>query len=126
MIKRCERNGLSTIIVTFIIILFVLVAVGIVWFVTRNDNSGKPEQASLGKLTADLKISQVEVLNNTYLSVKVDKGTVEGEMKAVNFIFYDKDGKEIKRSQISANNLESNEYLISFRLINTSKIKSIS
>ena len=129
MVKRVDNKnsvGLSKSTKSLLIVVIAIMVIVIIFLVVRGLSNPNDNGNPVDRLTADLKISQVEITNNTDLSVKVDKGTVEGELKAVNFIFYDENGKEIKRSQISVSNLESNDYLISFRIINTSKIKSIS
>jgi hypothetical protein len=118
--------GLSKSTKTLLIIVIVIMVIAVIFLVIRGLSNPNDNGNPVDRLTADLKISQVEILNNTNLNVKVEEGIVEGEIQAINFIFYNEDGKEIKRSKVLISDLEENDFLVSFRVANTSKIKSIS
>ena len=77
MLKRNDKRGLSTIVATLLIILLTLVAVGIIWVVVRNVIQGGSEQISLGKFTLDLKISQVQRINDSALSITLKRNVGE-------------------------------------------------
>ena len=51
ILSKIKKKGLSTIVITLIIILISLVAVGIIWVVVRNVIQTGTEQVALGQFT---------------------------------------------------------------------------
>ena len=83
-----NKRGLSAIVTTLLVILLVLVAVGIVWGVVRNVIVGGAEEISLGKLTLNLEISNVQV-GEDGIDVVVTRNVGAGELKGINFAISD-------------------------------------
>jgi hypothetical protein len=129
MIKRGNEKSsgsLSKSTKTLLIVVIAIMLIAVIFLVVRGLSNKNNNETPVDKLTADLQISQVEIVNNTDLNVKVGEGTVEGTMQAINFIFYDENGAKILTRKILSSELEKNDFQISFRVVNTSKIKSIS
>jgi uncharacterized protein (UPF0333 family) len=122
-----NKRGLSLIITTLILILLVLVAVGIIWYVIRNVISGGTEAIALGKFIADAEIKNVNIDNSTNdvdLSVKRNPG--KAEITGMKFVFYDGANSEIMTREIPIKELELKGF--SFHLIdlNVNDLVSIS
>ena len=105
MLKR-GKKGLSTIVATLIIILLVLVAVGIIWVVIRNVIQDGAEQVSLGKFTLDLKIEQVQIINDNQVNIKVKRNAGAGDFVSLKFIIEDSAGSEVIELNSSLKELE--------------------
>jgi hypothetical protein len=125
MIKRGVR-GLSTIVATLLIILLTMVAVGIVWVVVRNVIVQSSEQVSLGKLTLNLEISKVQIINYTDLNVTLKRNTGEGEFIGIDFIVSDGTNREVIKKNTSLKELEVGVVQLSLTKVNASQIKAIS
>ncbi len=65
---KMNKRGMSTIISTFLIILLMLVAVGIIWVVVKNVVLDGANEVSLDRFTSDLQIEQY--LRNLRLTLK--------------------------------------------------------
>ena len=92
--QKKNRRGLSTIVITLIIILISLVAVGIVWVVVRNVITGGSKQIELGKFVVGLSIKNAYVQNGN-ISVSVERNAGEGELLKIKFILSDGENSEI-------------------------------
>ena len=117
-ISKSTKNLL--IIVSLIILL--VIAFIIIRAVTKPDSGND----FLGKFTADLEISEVQIINYTDVSVTIDRGTGGDEIDAINFIFYDDDNYEILLRKISMDELEKNDFQAVLHISNTSRISAIS
>ena len=95
MIKE-DKRALSTIVSTLLILLLVFVAIGILWSVVRTFIQSGSEEISLGKFTLDLQIDSV-VINSTNgtMSVRVVRGTGDGDFTGLRFIMDDGDTTQI-------------------------------
>ena len=106
-----QKRGLSTIVITLIIILISLVAVGIIWVVVRNVIQSGTEGIALGQFTLGADIINVNVdnsSNNVSLSVKRSSG--EGEITGIKFIFSDEADSEIITEKIALGKLEKKRF----------------
>jgi len=122
-----NRKGLSTIVITLIIILISLVAVGIIWVVVRNVIQSGTEGIALGQFTLGADIINVNVdnsSNNVSLSVKRSSG--EGEITGIKFIFSDDTDSEIITEKISMGKLEEKRFTFHLAKLTVSKLISIS
>jgi hypothetical protein len=61
-----------------------IIVIAVIFLVIRGLSNPNDDDNPVDRLTADLQISQVEILNNTDLSVKVAEGIVEGELNISN------------------------------------------
>ncbi len=95
-----NKRGLSTIVVTLILIVLSLVAVGVVWVVISNLLNTGTQQANFqfGTLFLNLKIDKVFMDSNGNLLVTVSRGTGQGDLKEIDFIVSDgKNSQVIKK-----------------------------
>jgi hypothetical protein len=126
MLKRSDSRGLSKSNRILLIVVFALLFIGIIFFAVKVIKNKPPEENPLDKYTADLQISEVQIINYTDVNVKIEKGTVEGEIDAINFIFYDDNNYEILLRKISMDELEKNNFQAVLHIANTSRISAIS
>ena len=70
--------GLSKSTKTLLIIVIAIMVIAVIFLVVKGLSSPNKNtnETALDSFSADLQISQVEILNNTDLNVKVDEGTV--------------------------------------------------
>ena len=112
-----NKRGLSLIITTLILIVLVLVAVGIIWFVVKNVISGGAEGIAIGKFIVDAEIQNVNIDNSTNnVSLTVKRKPGKGDITGIKFIFYDGANSEIITREITLTELESRRF--NFHLIN--------
>jgi len=125
--QKRGKKGLSTIVITLIIILISLVAVGIIWVVVRNVIQSGTEGIALGQFTLGADIINVNVdnsSNNVSLSVKRSSG--EGEITGIKFIFSDEADSEIITEKIAMSKLEEKRFTFHLTKLAVSKLISIS
>jgi len=125
--QKRGKKGLSTIVITLIIILISLVAVGIIWVVVRNVIQSGTEGIALGQFTLGADIINVNVdnsSNNVGLSVKRSAG--EGEITGIKFIFSDEADSEIITEKIALGKLEEKRFTFHLTKLTVSKLISIS
>ncbi len=124
-----NKKGLSTVIITLIIILVSLVAVGIIWIVVRNVIQSGSEGISMGQFTLSAKIMDVNLenassANNVNLTVKRNPG--EGEFTSLKFVFYDGKDSEVVTQTVSLDELEERRFNFHLIIVNVSRLVSIS
>ncbi|MDD5012400.1 MAG: LamG domain-containing protein [Candidatus Nanoarchaeia archaeon] len=111
--NKISRKGLSTIIMTMIIIFVSLVAVGIFWAVINNLLKGGSENIGLGKITFSAEISQVHVDNSSNnVSFKITRKVGTGDIVGMKFIFENSAGQEIATELFELSELASRKFLI--------------
>ena len=117
---------MSTIIVTLIIILISLVAVGILWVVVGNILKNNSEQVSLGKLTVNTQIQNVNIYNNSNnVSLSVKRNSGAGTMSGIKFVFTNGTSTEVSTQNLSMNELDTR--IFNFHLtLNVSTLTKIS
>ena len=96
-----DKKGLSDIVVTLIIIVLSLVAIGVVWVVVSNVLKSSSSQASFqfGTLFLDLKIDKVLIDSNGNLVATVSRGAGQGELTGIDFVVSDgQNSQVIKKS----------------------------
>ena len=109
------------VITTLIIILFVLVAVGIVWVVVKNIISESAEQVTLGKLTMDLEIKKVTV-NDGSVDVQVKRNPGAGELSGIKFIISDGVDTQVFEEATTMKELATKTFILSY----TGLVKEVS
>jgi len=125
--KRKVKRGLSTIVITLIIILVSLVAIGIIWVVVRNMIQTGSEQISMSQFNLKAEIMEVKlnnVSNNINLTVKRNPG--EGKFTSLKFIFYDGQDYEVITQTVSLNELEEKKFNFRLNNLSVSRLVSIS
>ncbi len=100
------------IVTTMIILLLVIVAVGIVWFVVRNVLTGSADEVSAGRFLIDLDITNAYIdeddTNMVYISVTRNPG--KGNLKGIKFIFSDGDNTKVTEQTVSMDELEQQTF----------------
>ena len=127
ILSKMRKRGLSTVVITLIIILISLVAVGIIWVVVRNVIQTGTKEVTLGQFTLDAKIKDVNVdniPNNVSLTVRRNPG--QGEFSKMNFVFYDGKSSEVITQPVSLNQLEERRFMFHLSILNVSNLISIS
>ncbi|VVB82852.1 Uncharacterised protein [uncultured archaeon] len=91
MKRVMNKFGLSTIVVTLILVVLSLVAVGVVWAVISNLLKTGEQQSNFqfGTLFLNLKIEKVLVDSNGNFLVTVSRGSGEGDLREIDFIVSD-------------------------------------
>lgn len=117
-ISKSTKNLLIMVSAIILFIIIFLVIMGII--------KGGSGGSSLDKFTADLKISEVQIINYTHISVAVEKGDSGEKFDSVNFIIYDDDNYEILLRKVSVDELEENDFNVVLRIVNTTRISAVS
>lgn len=117
---------MSRVIKIGLIILLVFVSIIVMWIVLKIILNTSSDNISIGKFSADLKISQVEMINYEDLNVKLRRNSYSKEIESVDFIVYDRNDSEMGRRRVSIKELEENDLEVSLSVDNTSRIKKIS
>jgi len=87
---RWNNKGLSQVVTIVIRVVFVIVAVGIVWTVVEDILKEQSSQVSLDTFTIDLKIEKaVFDSGNNNLKVDVKRNPGEGNLEAIKFLISD-------------------------------------
>ena len=94
MISRNNKKGLSEIVITLIMIVLVLVAISIVWFIVRGILDKGAGQVNLGADCLELDINAIKVLNTTddaaspvTYNVTLSRGAGGGTIGGVKILF---------------------------------------
>src|SRR4030042_2055626 len=106
--KKRVKRGLSTIVITLIIILVSLVAIGIIWIAVRNVVQRGSEEIAMGQFTLDADVEVIginETRNNVSLIVTRKPGN--GDFTGIAFLFENATGKETLEKHFSLYELES-------------------
>ncbi len=122
-----NKKGLSTIVVTLILIVVSLVAVAIFWVVVRNLLQTGTEGIGLGRYTLSGNIKNVNLDNSTNnVSLTVERNPGQGEINGIEFIFSDGTDSEVVKETISMKELESRKFYFHLTKLNVSNLISIS
>jgi hypothetical protein len=107
-----NRRGLSTVIVTLILILVSLVAVGVIWVVVRNVIQTGTEEVGLSQFSLNAKIMNVLVDNNSNnISLTVKRNAGEGELIGISFVFSNSNADtEVITRNVSLKELEQMKF----------------
>jgi FlaG/FlaF family flagellin (archaellin) len=94
MKKYIDNKGISTIIATIFMILFVMIAAGIVWVVIQNILSSQSEEISSGldRVTLSIVGSSVNITNSE-VSLTINRDIGQGDLIKIKIILYDSDGE---------------------------------
>ncbi len=125
---RCfsmNKKGLSTLVITVIIVLMALVALGIVWAVISGVLQSSEEEVdfSQSKIRLDLKTVYI---NEPSISIKVNRLTGPGEMEGVRFIFSDGHDSESIENMTSMEELEEKTFYMALKSLSSSNLQTVS
>jgi hypothetical protein len=102
-----QKRGLSTIIVTLILILVSLVAVGIVWVVIRNVIQTGTEGVGLSQFSLSAKILDVSIDNSSNnISLTLKRNAGRGELEGISFVFSSDGNTEVITRNVSLKEME--------------------
>src|SRR3989344_9660162 len=92
-----NNRGISAFIVTLLMIVLSLVAVGVVWVVIQNVLSSGTQQVSsgVGQLLINLNLENVKVQANGDVQAVVKRSSGQGDLSAINFIVSDGTNSQI-------------------------------
>ncbi len=107
-----NRRGLSTIVMSLLLILLGLVAVGIFWVVVRNVVQGGAEEVDLGRLTLSLGIESVKA-DGGNIDVMVKRNPGAGQISGIKFIFNDGESSKSIEREISLDELDAKKFTFS-------------
>jgi hypothetical protein len=123
-----NKGGLSTIVVTLLLIVLSLVAVGAVWAVASSILKGGSQQAtsSFGQMFISLSLQRAFEVAGGNINVTVNRDSGQGDLKAINFIVSDGVNSILIRRNTNVGELGSQMFTLNFSEINLSSMKSIS
>ena len=124
-----NQRGLSAIIVTLILILLSIVAVGIVWVVVTNILKSNTENVSsgVGQLSLNLELQNVLIRDTGEIDVIVKRNAGEGDLSGINFIVSDGKNSDVIERPETINELETKTFTItSTDLNNAAFVKEVS
>lgn len=120
-----KKRGLSTLVVTILIVSLVLVALGIVWQIVAGVLESSKEDVSFGQSKINLKLSSV-FIESSLLSLKVSRLTGPGEMDGLKFIFSDGKNSEDIDETVPLEELEEKTFSLSLSKLDYEKLKTVS
>jgi hypothetical protein len=127
--RECDffRNkfGLSTIVISLILILLSLVAIGVVWFVVNGILGDASNEIGLEQLTISMEITNAYEYNGN-ISVSLKRNVGKGEIVKIVFVFSDGENSETYTSENSLVELQSRRFNIPILELNSTNIKEVS
>ena len=123
------KRGVSTVIVTLIMIALAMVAIGIVWGVVSNILKSGEEDVStgLGQIFLNLKIEKANIESNGDIKVTVKRGEGGGEIAGINFVVSDGTNSQILREDTTLQELGTQTFTISqSKLTGVAFVKEVS
>ncbi len=128
MFKKRDKRGLSEVVVTLIIILLVLVAIGIVWVVVRNIIQSGAEDIGSGKFLFNMEINSASI-NGNNLIVNVFRKPGVGSLEGIKFALEGIGGlKNIDNTSAEAklDELESGSFTIDYAELGLTSVEKVS
>jgi predicted esterase len=124
--QKKGNKGLSTIVVTLIMIVLALVAVGMVWVVVSNLLKGQSDQIAFDTLNFEAGITSLSLDNSTNnFSIAVERKVGEANFVGMKFYFYNETGTEVMTEYFSLGELGQKRF--SFHLnMDISNLKKVS
>jgi hypothetical protein len=120
-----NSRGLSTIVITLLLIVLSLAAVGAVWVIVNNIIKDTSNNVNTGEFTLNLRITRVAI-QGVNLSVTVQRNPGKGEMTKIKFVVSDGINSEVVVRQGSIEELAANTFDFPLNKINISNVKSVS
>ncbi len=125
-----QKRGMSEVIVSMIMIILVVVAVGIIWFVVKNVFNQGTEEVSLGKVTINLEVKKVVVEQTVGVTtdaiVTVGRGAGSGEIDVIKFIFKNDSDTETFEEKVNIGEFEDRAFTFTLTKFNGSTLKTVS
>jgi len=126
MFKKMQKRGLSSIVVTLIIVLLAIVAIGIIWGVIRGVITKSSKQVNAFTFSLDLKILNAYRSSNQII-VNVERRPGQGEIVGLAFALKNESGSsELIKVDTTLNELESKDFTLTPSSIDPLTIKEVS
>gem|GEM_PF-603943 len=125
--KKKGKRGLSTVIITLIIILVSLVAIALIWVAVRNVIQKGSENVQMGQFTMDASVEVIginETRNNVSLIITRNPG--KGDFTGVVFLFENATSKETVTRHFILYELESRGFELHLEQLNVSNLTKLS
>jgi hypothetical protein len=120
-----NSRGLSTIVVTLILIVLALVAVGAVWVVVNGLIKTNSDQANITGLILNLQITRVAAQGEN-LSVTVQRNPGKGQMSKIKFVISDGINSEVVTRNASIEELASQIFNFPLSQMSIANVKTVS
>jgi hypothetical protein len=120
-----KKGGLSTIVITLILIVISLVAIGTVWLVVSNLLKSNSNQIGTSGITLSMEIEHV-YQNNNGVNVGVVRNPGEGTVTKIQFIFSDGENSVSVTRDVNLSELRAQNFVFQSSEINLSSVKSVS
>jgi hypothetical protein len=120
-----NKSGLSMIVISLILILLSLVAIGLVWAVVSGIIGEASDEVGLDSLTISMDITNAYEYNGN-ISVNVKRNVGKGEVARVMFLLSDGEDTESYTSEISIGELESKKFNVPVSELNSTDIEEVS
>lgn len=121
-----NKRGFSTIIVSLVLILVTLVAVGIVAVVIGNILQESSKKVSIDGIFLNLNVDSVKANTDGSISVNVKRNAGSGDLNAIKFILFDGAGTKVIEKRTNLNELEQNTFTISQSELGGFNVKGVS
>jgi len=120
-----NKRGLSTLVVTILVISLSIIAIGIIWQVISGILSSSKEDADFNNLRLNMRISSV-FIGTSYVSLKVSRLTGVGDIEGLKFVFYDGVRSESIENLTSLEELEERTFRFVLTDLQYSELKKVS
>jgi hypothetical protein len=127
-----NKRGISTIVVSLMMIVLVLVAVAVVWFTVRNILEGETEQINLGTNCLEVDVRATKLIcsgvNNDVCSVTVTRNPGGDDIAGIKLVFTNSTGDKNYVHDVLGNILSleaKTEANISTEISNVNNVKVV-
>jgi hypothetical protein len=120
-----EKRGLSTMVVTILIVTLSLVAIAIVWQIISGILGSSEEDAEFAQSKFNMKIRSVSI-GTSQVSLKVNRLTGPGNLEGIKFIFSDGQRTEGIENITSLEELEEKTFNLTLNNLAYSELKTVS
>ena len=120
-----NKKGLSGVIATLLMVLLVVIAVSLVWFVIRALLSEGEDEINSGNVFISLKIEEAKIQGSD-ISVRVERRVGKGDLSAIKFILTDGQDSEVVRMDANLEEFGRQTFNITPISIPIANIKSLS
>ncbi len=118
-----NSKGLSEVVTTLIIILLVLVAIGVVWFVVNNILSSGSEQAGIEQFSIDINFIRASV-NGDDVTLMVKRAAGKGNLSGMKFILSDGLNSEEFSETVVLSELQEKTFVVTLISLNPANLRT--
>jgi hypothetical protein len=123
-----DKRGLSTIVITLILIVLSLVAVGAVWLIVSNilKSSGQQATSSMGQMFISLEIQKVVQNASGDVNIIISRNTGAGELNSIKFVVSDGKNSTVIEKNTTMTELGSGSFTLSAAELGSMNVTEIS